>query len=115
MSSSDEASGVNAPGEVLSGARLTTALGPRTEWALLPSEAAIGRRLEFATFREAFDFMTRIAILGEEQGHHPDWSQTGGKIEIRLTTHDAGGVTTSDLQLANAIDAMLATVQRSRR
>jgi len=70
--------------------------------------AAITRSLEFKDFGEAFGFMTRIAILAEKMDHHPEWSNVYNKVEIALTTHDAGGLTTSDTNLASAIDEIVA-------
>ncbi|MFO7873823.1 MAG: 4a-hydroxytetrahydrobiopterin dehydratase [Bacteroidales bacterium] len=66
------------------------------------------RNLEFKDFSEAFAFMTRVAMLAEQHGHHPDWSNSYNKLEIRLTSHDAGGkVTEKDHAMANAIDKLL--------
>ena len=59
------------------------------------------RKFEFSTFREAFAFMTKVAELAEEQDHHPDWSNCWNKVDIRLSTHDAGNVITQkDIDLA---------------
>ncbi len=66
------------------------------------------RNLEFKDFSEAFAFMTRVAMLAEQQGHHPDWTNVYNKVEIRLTSHDAGGmVTEKDHAMAGAIDKLL--------
>lgn len=65
------------------------------------------RRFEFKDFMEAFAFMTRVAILAEKHNHHPEWSNVYNKLEIRLSTHDAGDVVTDkDRKLAAAIDAL---------
>lgn len=62
----------------------------------------------FKDFSEAFAFMTRVAMLAEQYGHHPNWSNVWNKVTIELTTHDAGNkVTEKDLKLANAIDKLL--------
>jgi 4a-hydroxytetrahydrobiopterin dehydratase len=67
------------------------------------------KRFEFKNFSEAFAFMTRVAILAEKQDHHPLWSNVWNKVEIWLSTHDAGDlVTAKDEKLAQAIDAILA-------
>lgn len=66
---------------------------------------AIARDLRFADFNAAFGFMTRVAIKAETMNHHPEWSNVYSKVHILLTTHDAGGVTTLDLDLARFIDA----------
>jgi 4a-hydroxytetrahydrobiopterin dehydratase len=63
------------------------------------------RKFEFADFSEAFGFMTRVAIAAEKMNHHPTWSNTYNKVEIWLTTHDAGNsITEKDRKLAAAID-----------
>lgn len=66
------------------------------------------RHFRFKDFSEAFAFMTRVAMLAETQGHHPEWSNVYNKVRIALRTHDAGGqVTEKDRALAAAIDALL--------
>ena len=66
------------------------------------------KKFEFKDFSEAFAFMTRVAILAEQQQHHPWWSNVYNQVEIRLTTHDAGNtITQKDKDLASAIDALL--------
>lgn len=62
------------------------------------------RRFEFADFAEAWAFMGRVAEHAEALGHHPDWSNSWNRVTIELTTHDAGGITELDAQLAAAID-----------
>lgn len=62
------------------------------------------RTYAFADFTRAFAFMTRVALLAEKADHHPEWSNVYDRVEIRLTTHDAGGLTTRDIDLARAID-----------
>jgi 4a-hydroxytetrahydrobiopterin dehydratase len=89
-------------------ARLTEA--ERTEllptlagWTLHPTRDAIVRSWKFATFVEAFAFMTRVALIAEKAGHHPEWSNVYNRVEILLTTHDAGGLSMRDVALARAI------------
>lgn len=63
------------------------------------------RHFEFANFVEAFGFMTQVALIAEKMDHHPNWYNVYNRVEIRLSTHDAGNtVTNRDYQLANAID-----------
>lgn len=69
-------------------------------------DGAIGKQFVFADFVAAFGFMTRVALLAEKAGHHPDWSNSYKAVTITLSTHDAGGVTQADLDLAEAIDAV---------
>jgi len=64
---------------------------------------SIKQDFEFADFSEAFAFMSRVALLAEKMNHHPDWSNVYNKVKITLSTHDAGGVTQLDLDLAAAI------------
>jgi 4a-hydroxytetrahydrobiopterin dehydratase len=62
----------------------------------------------FKDFNEAFAFMTRVALIAEKMDHHPTWTNTWNKVEIRLSTHDAGNtVTDKDRILASAIDALI--------
>jgi 4a-hydroxytetrahydrobiopterin dehydratase len=62
----------------------------------------------FKDFSEAFAFMTRVALLAEQHGHHPNWSNVWNKVEIHLNTHDAGDIVTDkDRKLAAAIDKLL--------
>jgi len=79
-------------------------------WTLVPAgpgtTEAIRRRFRFADFSAAFGFMARVALLAEQQGHHPDWSNVWNRVDITLSTHDAGGLTERDLRLARAIDAL---------
>lgn len=65
------------------------------------------RSFSFANFSEAFAFMTRVALLAEAQDHHPEWFNVWNRVDIALTTHDAGGLSARDLKLAQAIDALL--------
>lgn len=64
------------------------------------------RRFTFADFNAAFAFMTRVALLAEKADHHPEWSNVWNRVDIALTTHDAGGLTARDVKLATAIDAL---------
>ncbi len=69
------------------------------------SRPAIFRSLRFADFNAAFGFMARVAIQAEKADHHPEWSNVWNRVDIVLTTHDAGGVTQRDIDLARFIDA----------
>lgn len=66
---------------------------------------AIARSYTFRDFSEAFAFMTRVALAAEQVDHHPEWSNVYNKVYILLTTHDAGGLTRRDIELAKRIDA----------
>ncbi len=72
-------------------------------------ENSLYRSFSFTDFSEAFAFMTRVALLAEQQNHHPRWTNVWNKVEIWLNTHDAGDVVTDkDRKLAKAIDKLLA-------
>jgi 4a-hydroxytetrahydrobiopterin dehydratase len=62
------------------------------------------RELAFADFVQAFGFMTRCALLAEKRDHHPEWSNVWNKVVIDLVTHDAGGITAKDIELAQAME-----------
>ena len=64
----------------------------------------IEKEFEFKDFVEAFGFMARVALLAEKASHHPEWSNVFNKVHMRLTTHDAGGVTDKDFKLAGGIE-----------
>ncbi|WP_395651755.1 4a-hydroxytetrahydrobiopterin dehydratase [Brevundimonas sp.] len=65
---------------------------------------AIERRLIFKDFNAAFGFMTRVALMADRMDHHPEWSNVYDRVEVLLTTHDAGGVTELDIKMARFID-----------
>lgn len=67
----------------------------------------IEKEFQFFNFVEAFEFMTQVAVLAEEQKHHPEWTNVYNKLQIRLTTHDSGGVTDKDFDLALTIEQLL--------
>ena len=73
------------------------------KWQTATDGKSIHNSYKFKTFAEAWSFMTHVALLAEKMDHHPDWSNSYNKVEISLTTHDAGGVTQRDLELARAI------------
>ena len=75
-------------------------------WGIV--SGALHREVEFRTFVEAFGFMAMVALEAEKLDHHPDWSNSYNTVTIRLSTHDAGGLSAKDIALAQAIDAMLA-------
>lgn len=68
---------------------------------------AIHTSFEFENFKDAFSSMTRIAFEAEKLGHHPDWANVYNKLQISLSTHDAGGVTEKDFELASIIDELI--------
>ena len=83
------------------------ALDALGEWDYDEARDAITRQFVFADFVEAFGFMTRVAILAEKADHHPEWSNVYARVDVLLTTHDAGGLSVRDVSLAKAIDALV--------
>jgi len=76
-------------------------------WVYDDTASAIEHVFKFKSFNEAFGFMARVALEAEKAGHHPDWSNSYDTVTITLSTHDAGGLSQKDLDLAKAIDAIL--------
>ena len=90
--------------ERLSEAEREDALEGLPEWDHDVARDAITRSFAFADFSQAFAFMTRVALLAEKADHHPEWSNVWNRVEILLTTHDAGGLSHRDTDMAAAID-----------
>jgi 4a-hydroxytetrahydrobiopterin dehydratase len=74
-------------------------------WALNIEGKKITREFVFTDFKQAFEFMTLCGQYAEKIGHHPDWSNSWNMVNVELTTHSAGALTTLDVQLAKAMDA----------
>ncbi len=92
--------------EKLNVATRDAALAALQAWSYDPSGDAIERAFRFKDFSEAFAFVTRVALLAEKAGHHPEWSNVYNKVTIRLSTHDVGGLSPKDIDLAQGIDAL---------
>ena len=75
-----------------------------SNWALLPNRDAIARSYQFKDFKSAFAFMTQCAMHAEEMNHHPEWLNVWNRVEVTLSTHDSGGLTQRDIELARAMD-----------
>lgn len=88
----------------LEGAARAAALKLLDGWAEVKGRDAIHKTFKFPDFNAAFSFMTRVALKAEQLDHHPEWSNVYNKVEITLSTHDAGGVTELDAALAKFID-----------
>lgn len=73
-------------------------------WSATPGRDAIAKSFRFADFKTAFGFMTRVALMADKMDHHPEWSNVYNKVDVVLTTHDAGGVTDKDVALARFMD-----------
>jgi len=76
-------------------------------WIYDPAADTISHDFKFKDFSEAFGFMARVALLAQAADHHPEWSNVYNKVRITLTTHDAGGLTKKDVELAAQIDQLL--------
>ncbi len=75
-------------------------------WKRVRGRDAIRKAYRFKDFNEAFGFMGRIALMAEKMDHHPEWLNVYNRVEITLTTHDAGGVSERDVELARFIDSI---------
>jgi 4a-hydroxytetrahydrobiopterin dehydratase len=89
---------------VLSTDELSALARDLPDWTLGSDQKAISRTFRFADFKQAFAFMTRVAAEADRMDHHPEWSNVYNTVSIRLTTHDSGGLTRSDIKLAGLID-----------
>ena len=86
-----------------------TLLAPlmQTGWTLVDGRDAIHKTYSFADFVDAFGWMARVAIWAEKWDHHPEWSNVYKTVEVTLTTHDVGGLSTLDVKLARKMDGLL--------
>ena len=71
------------------------------------NDKSIKKEFKFKNFIDAFGFISKVALLSEKMNHHPNWQNTYNKVIIELTTHDIGGITSSDIKLAEAIDNLI--------
>ena len=90
----------------LSDAEVQEKLSGLPGWSLRAGKLL--RELSFPNFVEAFGFMSSVALVAERMDHHPEWSNVYGRVVIELTTHDAGGITERDFELARKIEALYA-------
>lgn len=88
--------------------KVAALLGAHPEWTLAREGKAIARTFRFKDFSEAWGFMNRVALLAEAQDHHPEWFNVYNRVEVTLTTHDAGGLSARDARMAAAMDGLLA-------
>ena len=91
--------------------QIQTDLNDLPGWAL--KEEKLHRELKFKNFVQAWGFMTQVAMLAEKMDHHPEWSNVYSRVEIYLTTHEAGGISQRDFDLAAGIDQVLARINYS--
>jgi len=83
-----------------------SALSGLSGWAEVSGRDAIAKTFVFKDFNEAFGFMSRAALVAEKHDHHPEWRNVYKTVEVVLSTHDAGGVTANDIELAKAMNAI---------
>ncbi|MGH0032299.1 MAG: 4a-hydroxytetrahydrobiopterin dehydratase [Myxococcota bacterium] len=88
----------------LDDAALRAALDELDGWSL--AEGKLHREFAFESFVVAFGFMSSVALVAERMNHHPEWSNVYGRVVVDLVTHDAGGITGLDLELARHMDAL---------
>jgi 4a-hydroxytetrahydrobiopterin dehydratase len=91
---------------ILSESERAEALAGLEGWSFDAARNGIVKSFTFADFPAAFAFMTRVAFAAEKADHHPDWSNVWNRVDVLLSTHDAGGVTQKDIALAEKIDAV---------
>jgi 4a-hydroxytetrahydrobiopterin dehydratase len=77
-------------------------------WAMAEDRDAIRKRFAFDDFVEAFGWMSRVALVAERMNHHPEWTNVYRTVEVTLATHDAGGLTRRDVELARRMDQLAA-------
>jgi 4a-hydroxytetrahydrobiopterin dehydratase len=92
--------------EKLTGQQINEALAGLPGWTL--QDEKLHRALKFKNFVQAWGFMSQVALLAERADHHPEWSNVYSRVTIDLTTHEAGGISRRDLELARQINQMLA-------
>ena len=92
--------------ELLSAEARKSALAELPGWLETAGREAIGRTFTFKDFNEAFGFMVRAALVAEKNDHHPEWRNVYRTVDVVLATHDAGGVTQLDIDLARAMNAI---------
>jgi 4a-hydroxytetrahydrobiopterin dehydratase len=90
----------------LAGDARREALASLPGWTEVEGRDAITRTYAFADFVAAFGFMARVALVAEKMDHHPEWFNVYGKVQVTLTTHDAGGLSELDVTLARTMDAL---------
>lgn len=88
----------------LDDAQREAALASLDGWQPMAERDAIRKQFRFADFNAAFGWMARVALMAEKLDHHPEWSNVYNRVEVVLSTHDAGGLTELDVQLARFMD-----------
>ena len=94
----------------LQGADRATALSAVPQWREVAGRDAIKRVFSFDNFNQAWGFMSRVALVAEKMDHHPEWFNVYSRVDVTLSTHDAGGLTEKDVRLARAMDRIAGQV-----
>lgn len=94
--------------KALENTAISDALASLDGWSLEEGGTAIAKDFKFKNFNEAFGFMTRAALVAERLDHHPEWSNVYNMVDVRLSTHDVGGVTELDIEMAKAMNKIAA-------
>ena len=89
----------------LSAVELEAALKDLNAWDRDETSSSISRNFKFKNFGQAFAFMTQCALAAEKMDHHPEWFNVYNRVDVKLTTHDAKGLTALDIDLAKKMDA----------
>jgi 4a-hydroxytetrahydrobiopterin dehydratase len=84
--------------------QISAALAALPGWTRAAGRSAISKSWKWADFNQAWGFMCRVALVAEQMNHHPEWSNVWNKVDITLSTHDAGGLSARDFELATAIE-----------
>lgn len=91
-------------GQKLTGKAREKALAGLKGWSKTKGRDAIEKTYKFKDFNEAFGFMSRVALIAEKMDHHPEWANVYSRVNVVLTTHDAGGLSQKDVKLAALMD-----------
>ena len=91
--------------DALDAATVEARLAELSGWSVV--DGKLHRELSFANFSEAFAFMTRVALIAEKLDHHPDWSNSWNRVDLAISSHDAGGLTEQCFTFATKVDALL--------
>jgi len=100
--------GVMSKPSLISLEEVARRIGPSSQWTITDRRGGLlCREFRFKDFREAFGFMTQVALVAEKLDHHPEWSNVYNKVNITLTTHDVGGISDRDIKMAEMIDLIV--------
>ena len=98
--------------ERLTDKEINKALEGLQGWARVENRSAISKSFKFKNFSQCWAFMSRIALLAEKMDHHPEWFNVYNRVEVTLTTHDVGGLSELDFDLAAIMDEIAAEVEK---